>query len=229
MKQPKNEKQCALLAWKTATDRAKLTPLLKAIGRALVVSETRKGTFYYAHALGRFSHQIAHSSGKVHGPACLHYNADWKGKWRVTTHDLEVYSRFEMWMSRYAPPHAEDYSCERGRIREALSNKRMQQAYDRYQTTGLRKEHCRLLNKALWEVDTSRGDWVSLFVQGKRPFGDSSRAQQIWEICGWKTPWLKKEDGEMTDAQEETAWDIFDELAFAATDAAALALKHIKR
>ena len=219
---PKNEKQFAILAWKTAIQDVKLTPLLKAIGKALTNAPCKRGTFVYAHELGRFSYQIADGRNAPHSHICaLDYTDGWKGKWTVTNHDLEVYSDFEMWMGRYMP---DNQRCETGRIAQAMKRKRMQQAYDRYKKTGLRREHCLLLEKMCWEVETGRGDWVSLFVQGKRPFGDSSRARSIYKILGWQEP---KTDRCLNDKEEERAWNIFDELAFAAPDAATKASKSL--
>lgn len=220
---PKNEKQCAVLAWKTAVGTQKLTPILRAIGGAIHTSKHSNDTFSYAHALSQFSRKIA-SPVKHISLATLDYNL-WRGRWYVSNYDLDIYATFEMWFHRYAPESA---GCGTSRIAKALKHKRMQQAYDRYQETKLTHNHCILAAAALWEIDTSRGDWVSLFVQGKRPFGDSSKAAQIHSLLGWPQPWLKK-DRSLNETESERAWNIFDELAFAMPDIARLAQKTLKK
>lgn len=216
-----NEKAIALQAWKTATKDERMTPLLKAIENAIRTSRRRSDTFRYAHELRAFARKIADCDHKSRGPSCLRYNKNWQGKWYVSNQDLEVFSRFEMWYDREAP---ENRGVETSGIRSALHVKRLQQAYDRYQKTGLRKEHCLLLAKMLWDVDTMRGDWISLHVEGKRPFGNSWIPGDIFEICGWKFKNVER----ITRAEEETAWNIFDELPFAAVDMAKWAASKIK-
>ena len=109
-----------------------------------------------------------------------------------------------------------------GSITEALSIKRLMQAYIRYQKTGVTKEHCALLAHMGWEMDMQRGDWVSLFVQGKRPFGNSGAYTDIYEHSGWPMDW--GDDGP-SEEQRERAWNLFDELVFATPDVAKLAMK----
>ncbi len=226
---PKNEKQTAILAWSVAIKGERLTPLLCFIGRTIQDSEHKAHTFIYAHSLGRASRHIAKPDDSSHiGIAALGYHAKWSGKWHVTNHDCAVWSTFRMWLARYLPSEEGNASILTGRISTALNRMRMFQAYQRYQKTGLRKEHCELLSHMLWEMDTERGDWISIYVQGKRPMGDSSREDCISMHCGWPRPW-NKEDRSLTEREKERAWDIFDELVFAATDAAKLALKKIKK
>ena len=145
----------------------------------------------------------------------LDYMHGWTGDWEVTNVDLRAFDLFRMWLGR-----AED-----GSARHALSDvlravrcKRAYQAYLRYQKSGLTAEHCALLANMGWEMDMFRGDWVSLFVQGKRPFGNSSIALDIFEHAGWEMTWDEEEG--MSDSDAERAWNLFDELIFAAPDAA---------
>ncbi len=98
------------------------------------------------------------------------------------------------------------------RLRHALWVKRTQQAYDRFQKSGLTQDHCVLIEKALWQFAPFRGDGVSLYVQGKRPFGDRGVASSIYLTLGWPYP---AEDRALTDDESERAWNVFDELIFA--------------
>ena len=60
-----------------------------------------------------------------------------------------------------------------------------------------------------------RGDGVSLYVQGKRPFGDSSRPQSMAWVLGWEWGEPGDEDPVMPESLREKCWDLFDELQFA--------------
>ncbi len=104
-------------------------------------------------------------------------------------------------------------------VTTALSRCRTTQAYRRFLEKGATEEHRKLLLKMRFEVDHMRGDWDSLFVQGKRPFGNSSREYDMLEILGWPNTWVDEEDEEndedMPAEIEEKLWDIFDELPFA--------------
>lgn len=217
-------KQIAI-AWKNATDRRALTPLLLAIKTALDECPGSTRNFDGPQALRNFSKRIATAGDHCHISA-LDYHRDWIGEWTVTNADLNAFSDFVMWLHR-GWDDSEFVSMLTGSITKALENKRMWQAFARYEKSGLTQEHCGLLAKMLWTIDTSRGDWISLYVQGKRPFGDSSIAQSIFEHAGWPFDW--PEDDGMSKEQEERAWDLFDELAFAAPDAAKLASKHLPK
>lgn len=220
------QRKATLLAWKTILDNRhgkKQSLLLRAIGRAIHNATYDDRTARAHHYFYKFGKKIADHAEHI-GIAALRYNL-WHGRWYVSNDDLESFAGFRMWLNRFKP---EDWLDWTSSISGALTVKRMQQAYDRYLKTGLTKEHCKLLAAACWEIDTSRGDWISLFVQGKRPFGDSGRVDHIHEILGWPTPWHKKDESAPNDA-EERAWNLFDELAFAAPDAAKVALKKLTR
>jgi len=226
----------AKAAWATATKDQSLTPLLAALGEAIATAPSTEKDFSPTNHMARFALRIAqkdkverNSAADGFGkgfPKAISYTR-WKGEWHVTNYDLEIVSRFTMWLSRYCDPHANQADTFASRITTALANKRMSQAYVRYYANGgLKRTHCLLLQKMLWEVDTLRGDWVSLHVQGKRPFGDSAREQSIFLCADLPMPWAKTDGSDwdpMTPEQKEQAWDLFDELAFAAPDAAALA------
>jgi hypothetical protein len=215
-----------MLAWKTTKQQCKLSPLLKAIYRAFQQTSGIETDFRDSHKLHKFSKRIA--STDKHGPiACLRYHEDWQGEWEVRNTDLETWATFKMWFGRYITREDEMPSLWTGDISRALEMKRMQQAYDRFKKTRLTKVHCRLLSNLLYEVSTGRGDWISLFVQGKRPFGNSSITSDIYMHAGWKMDW--PEDKGYSDKHSERAWNIFDELAFAAPAAAKLALSKLRK
>lgn len=226
-------------AWATATKDQALTPLLTALGEAIATAPSTEKDFTPTKHMALFAHRIAEEDKAERGsaaagkgwPRAMSY-ARWKGEWHVTNHDLTVYSRFDMWLHRYcaaSPNNQADTFTSR--VWTALENKRLTQAYDRYHANGgLKRTHCHLLQKLLWQIDTTRGDWHSLYVQGKRPFGDSAIEQSIFEEAGLPMPWAKNDGSDwdpMTPEQEEQAWDLFDELAFAAPDAAALACESL--
>lgn len=211
----------------------RVSPLIREILKA--INEAPKSTRDYTGAgyVRKFAQRIATrhsvSTGAV---AALRY-ANWTGEWLVTQSDLYCWGHYSMWAHRYDPGQlVSDYLDP---ISAALGNKRMQQAYDRYQKTGLRSEHCKLMGKLSWEMDTLRGDWVSLFVQGKRPLGDSSIDLSIYGAVGWDYPVHEMPDGSVNpeyDAQtrvaDERAWDLFDEIPFAVPDMAKLANLNLK-
>ena len=217
-------KQKLLLAWRNATSGEKLSPLLKAIGSAIAGTPDDDGkTFSYEHKLRIFSRRIANGSISSHcNIAALRYCNNYVGEWYVRNSDALLFGRIKMWAARYLLDG--DYCL--GDIMGAIQMKRLQQAYDRYQKTGLKKEHLKLLGKLLWAMDVSRGDWISLYVQGKRPLGNSSIVYDIYENVGWSTAGFDGDKGP-TEEQEEVAWNLFDELVFAAPDAAKLALKSL--
>ncbi len=220
----------ALAAWQNATRDRTLTPLLTALGDTLALatrSDKRR-----PDPLHQFSQRIATSDNHDSAFSSLGYRRDWRGEWEVTNADLEIWGRFRMWLDRYT--EADERADRRhiplmaGSITAALQHKRLWQAWTRYQTTGLTLAHCELLANLLWDMDVFRGDWISLHVQGKRPMGNSSIEYDIFEHAGWPMTWGKEgEDVDMPDAERERAWNLFDELVFAAPDAARLAAQTV--
>lgn len=95
----------------------------------------------------------------------------------------------------------------------SLSNKRAWQAYQRFLKHGVTDKHRAILSRMAFDIDHMRGDWVSLFVQGKRPLGNSSREYDLLEAVGRKITWGDDED--MPERMKEQMWNIFDELPYA--------------
>lgn len=154
---------------------------------------------------------------KKRGPKCLGYAAELKGDWEIKPEDLEFIGTLGMWVERGDDVHRGHGWATNliQRLAEAVWRKRLYQAYLRFQATGVTREHALLAAEMLWEMKLWRYCGVSLFVQGKRPFGNSGVECDIFEICGWE--W---EGEEMTKAEEERAWDLFDELVFAVPEMA---------
>lgn len=206
-------------AWKsTLYNKPQLSPLLTAIHEVTLSISGDFASPADIRALRALSERIAHTTKRDHAPiAALRYSTAWEGEWHITNADLELWSRFCMWMGRST--ESNDFDFLFSNVNRAISIKRLHQAYTRYHANGgLTKTHCILLSKMGWEIDCGRGDWISLHVQGKRPFGNSSIDYDIYEYAGWEKDW--HEDEGMSPAQSEKAWDLFDELAFAATDSA---------
>ncbi len=138
------------------------------------------------------------------------------GEWHITNADLELWRDLSFFGQRDYFPNF--WRVLTSHITEALHYKRRWQAYERYITNGrLRDEHRRLLSQMFWDMSLWRGDGVSLYVQGKRPFGNSSIEGDMIEALGWQFP--ETEDEELPTEIEEKCWELFDELQFAIIDA----------
>lgn len=198
-----------------------LSPVLSAIGEAFNRMPDDERAWVAANSILKFSRRIADQVGDIKLGTCLpalDYHAYWAGEWEIRNSDLVTWSYCKMWVHR-SP--AETMATQIvAPISKALSLKRLMQAYLRYQKSGATKEHCSLLAHMGWEMDMSRGDWVSLYVQGKRPFGNSGAYTDIYGHAGWPMDW--GDDGPSED-QIERAWNLFDELVFAAPGVAILA------
>lgn len=140
------------------------------------------------------------------------------GEWQITNADMRLWGDLCLFGKRdYLPDHWHWIGNDVG---DALCNKRRHQAYERYAAGGgLSDRHRRLLAGLIWDLDVRRGDWVSLYVEGKRPFGNSCREMDIFETAGLDGEW--EEDEDMPAEIKERCWDLFDELQFAIADALA--------
>lgn len=138
------------------------------------------------------------------------------GEWTISNADLNFWANMRLFGERDFFP--DQFRFVTSGVEGAMHKKRCYQALLRYKENGgLRKEHRALLGALNWEVDMSRGDWVSLFVEGKRPMGDSSRVMRMCQVMGWEMPWLEKDESELEEICER-CWDLFDELQFAIQD-----------
>lgn len=221
-------KSAALWAWGNALQHTTPSALIHAIGNTIEAIPGDDDSFEDLRMIRDFSKRIAThpgTYGNYHLPSTpsLKYCGDWSGEWHVRNADLVTWGDFKMWLGRAHNIDTEHAFMTFADVGEALRIKRLYQAFRRYQSTGLRKEHCSLLANMGWEIDTDRGDWISLYVQGKRPFGNSAITYDIWEHAGLPMDW--PEDDGMSDEQDEQAWELLDELVFAAPDAARVALK----
>lgn len=222
-------------AWNNVPERHRQTPVMLAIGETLAKLSPGHENFQKNE---RSFRDLADRIGKggrsagtnmcFNAPACLDYESDWIGEWEIRNVDLVGIGYFRMWLQRAEIQTGAIYLPDR--VLRAMRCKRMWQAYLRYQNTGLTTEHCALLSKMLWTIDIWRNDGVSLYVEGKRPFGNSSIASDIFEIVGWPFTWIEHEDDcDMPEEQEERAWNLFDELVFAAPDAAIAASESLNK
>jgi hypothetical protein len=201
------------------------TPFIDALEGFLQALPTKEGTLHSIYeSCRKFKQRICQrpsdfSVGYCLIP-CLENCNQRTGDWEISNHDLEVYASFARWIERSPDDQRLGLSHLLAEFEHALVLKRMQQAYDRYKVRGFTEAHCRLLANARWHVNTWRGDGVSLYVQGKRPFGNSGIAHDIYKHAGWERDWDTESDEGMPLECEERAWNLFDELPFAAVDAA---------
>lgn len=166
------------------------------------------------HPLLRLSERIGEHVGFEHHRQLMISRV--KGEWRISHADLEFWGRISFFGNRdYFPNIWQNFAAC---VTSALYSKRRWQTLERYRANGgVNSEHRKLLNRLKWDLDFSRGDGVSLYVQGKRPFGNSSIEIDIIDIVGWEVDTEKDTSIET----EERCWKLFDELQFAIVDALA--------
>lgn len=153
-------------------------------------------------------------------PRCCDFRA-WTGRWTITNDDLLFLREVAMWIGRYDP--TEETMADlywNNALVTRVHKKRMWQAWQRFQQTGLTHEHLKLIAKARWFQNCWRGDGDSIHMDGKRPWGDSFKELSIYQICGWELPRNKADEVDMKPHHEEHAWNLFDELPFAIPAAA---------
>lgn len=215
-----------IAAWNNAqTLGVKPSPLMMEVAAALLQLPNRDKDFKnpaVLDPLNKVSNRIASSSER--GPhACLDYCGNIKGEWEVTDADLVAFSKFCAWLYQLLAMNAQAIT---GRISQALKQKRLQQALDRFTKSGLTREHCRLLASLQFQMDTQRGPVASLYVSGVQPFGTKLVIQDIYQYAQRNVDdW--PETGP-TAAHIEWAMDLMDELTFAAPEAARKAEKAIE-
>lgn len=228
----KNTRQILDLALKNVT--AHVTPST-ALQKALVneigkVPTIEKSVPNHRRVWSQFCQKICSEVKEErtqNAPKCLDFRTNYEGKWTVENRDLLFVRDLAMWTGRY---EAETNSGGFADILinqagQSLKLKRLHQAYVRYQASGLTREHCLLLAKARWFINTWRGHGELLYMEGKHPWGDSFIELSVYDICGWEPSW--NDDDGPTNEHEERAWNLIDELAFAAPAAAERALNHL--
>lgn len=227
----KNTRQILDMALKNVT--AHVTPCT-AFQKALVaeigkVPTVEKSVSNHRRVWSQFCQKICSEGGEKMdtqtAPRCLDFRTNYKGKWTIENRDLLFLRDLAMWTGRYevetnSGGFADILINQAG---QALKLKRMHQAYVRYHASGLTREHCLLLAKARWFINTWRGHGDLLYMDGKHPWGDSFIELSVYTICGWDIPWGEKSP---TNKHEERAWNLIDELAFALPDAAGCAFNH---
>lgn len=132
-------------------------------------------------------------------------------EWLITNADLECWADFCRYGGRYFPNGG--WGNLTGSLRSLLHDARRYQSLVRYREFGgrVRRDHRKLLSKCCWEMELGRGDGVSLYVEGKRPLGDSARELAMVEALGWKRG--KEED--IPPEMKERLWELWDELPYA--------------
>lgn len=227
-------KRAAEICWDNVPDSYKKTEFAKAFGDCISAMDDIAESDNHNHnrhpeseRIRSFSERICAATSDIDiftGHPQLNYREDWAGEWEIRNTDLDAIGYFLMWVHR-AGENKHVLNDIFGCVVKSVALKRTVQAFERYRETGLKPDHCKLLAKMRWEMDMTRGDWTSLFVQGKRPFGNSSIDYDIVSRAGWKFRPGEDDEDEMHPDQVEQAWNLFDELIFAAPDAAKAALE----
>lgn len=215
-----NQKKFAAL-FKQVLSHRKPSALLKEIRRVLLRALAHEGVPFTAdrRIVATLTRRIegrekGKSLGHILGYGPLMWMAD--GEWTVSNADLKNWADICLFGER--DYFGDDWRDVEGSITSALHQCRRYQSFLRYQRRGgVTVEHRRLLAALNWQVDYSRGDWVSVFVEGKRPTGNSGRAHEFARAMGWNCRWAEK-DRDMPKTQEERAWQFFDELPFVLGD-----------
>jgi hypothetical protein len=192
------------------------SPMMREVGNAMrqtVKAMLLAKSFAYLAPLRDLARKIADHKGWIKdGTANFE---EMKCAWEIRNTDLELWGHLSLFGGR---DFVEEWDFLSDNVGESIHKARIFQCYRRYLAGGrLTKEHRKLLRNMIWDQDVFRGDWVSIYVQGKRPFGDSSIAWQIARMLGWELP--KDEDEDMPAETTERVWEIFDELRFAIHDA----------
>lgn len=202
--------------WRHATKvcRNEPSPCLHAVHRAML--EAVSGDQPNLRPLRNVAQRIgAHQAFVTHRKILFPQVA---GEWHITNADVALWDDLCLFGNRDYFPDCWHWMAND--IESAICYKRRFQAYERYVAGGgINERHRRLLAGLIWDLDVRRGDWVSLYVQGKRPFGNSYRELDIFEIAGLDGEW--GEDDDMPAEIKERCWDLFDELLFAVADALA--------
>ena len=214
MSESASETATGLMArvWASAArPNLELSPVLSAV-KDVMLSHADSSFGEFLDATYGLLRRIATFTGSfVSDPVFL---AACKGEWQITNADLETWARVSMWGNRYLPNKWRTLSYE---ITDALHGKRRWQAWERFSETGVTPEHRLLAANLGWDFSLWRSDSVSLYVQGKRPFGNSDIEGDIADAVGWDQPWHDDEDWDGSRPSEfnERAWDLFEELQFA--------------
>lgn len=207
-------RQASSQAWRDANGGITLTPLLAAIHESLKNEiPPRDRDVKDLAGLWKIAGRISKPSPDRGEHHCLGYVKSWKGEFYVSNFDLLAFARFTGWLFHLAG--ADAAILVTGRIAESLRVKRLQQAHDRFKATGLLVDHCRVLSKMSWNVDTQRGNVTTLYVPSL-PFGTTNVVLEVYQHTQWPI-----EFGDVGPRAEhaERAWNLLDELVFAVRDA----------
>lgn len=196
-----------------AGDNPDLSPLMAHVKDSLTEAAAKadSGDNVFRLGLDRAANRIGRHVNFHNDP----FLARHEGEWRVTNADLETWASLNLFGKRdYLPDVWTWFSNE---ITPALHGMRRWQTWERFEPKGVTAEHVALAFKLIWDLSLWRGDGVSLYVQGKRPLGNSGIEGDIADAVGWAQPWAEDENDYSGPPPEfvERCWDLFDELEFA--------------
>lgn len=190
-----------------------VSPLLSEIYKCTIQYLESKNEFARSNVALRISTRIANHQEFIYtGTSNISIVT---GEWHVTNNDLRFWADMCFFGNRdYFP---KQWSWIDGGVGRALHQKRRYQAWQGYK--GVTDDHRKLLSRVWWQTDYSRQDWASLFVEGKRPMGNSDREGDMIDALGWPAPWWDEDgNGEMQEEIIERLWCLWDELPFALAD-----------
>ena len=213
-----NTKEIVKEIWHQQTEGRDMSLLLQEIGVSLQSMPEEAAAACEIGSLSDLSKRI--SGGRFHRVRIDTEDDGVSGEWHVSNADLYVWHSFCNRCERLIGRAMTESLL--GKISKSLAIQRLYQALLRYRKTGVTREHLLLIRELGWDVCFDRQGEVSIFVGGKYPFG-SRMPGVVWHILGWKvdsTEWRR-----LNGHEKEKAWEIFDELGFAAAGAAEILLE----
>lgn len=192
----------------------KPSPMMLEVAKVLpkaIAGAANANSFRFLDSVKKLADRIAkHVSFQVTGTA---FFPKVKCEWLVHHGDLELWSDLCLFGER--DYFGESWKYPSRELYKAIKNARIWQCYRRYLKAGrVTNEHRILLRHLIWDQSVGRDHGAILYVEGKRPMGDSGIDSQIGHLLGWQWP----EDDDMPTKMVERAWELFDELRFAIHD-----------
>jgi len=197
-------------AWEDAERfRSPLSPLMQGVKAAMLSIATSDEDAWWQEPRSIADRIGRHTGEWIEAPVFI---GRYEGQ-RVGNSDIEAWASVNMRGNRLVS----GWHTISSEITDALHGMRRWQAYERFAAKGVTSEHRKLAARLGWEFSMWRGDGVSIYVQGKRPFGNSDIEGDIADAVGWPQPWREDGDwdGDRPDDFNERAWDLFEELQFA--------------
>lgn len=222
-----NTKEIVKEIWENQTEKRELSPLLQEIGAAIQAMPEEAAAAREMGALPQLSKRI--SGGRSRLVTINTEDDGVAGEWHVSTVDLYVWHSFYNRAKSLIGKEAAQNLL--GKLDQSLAIQRLYQALLRYKKKGVTREHLLLIQELRWDVCFDRRGEVSIFVGGEYPFGNRMPSA-VWGLLGREIgspEWRRLKDAPewrwMNDEEREKAWEIFDELGFAAAGAAEMLLE----